>query len=159
MSASIRLKNKLTPKQNAFKDVVLKQIKETGQPNLTQAAIEVYDTTDRKTAQQIGSANISNPIIKSEMERALGNVGISLDKTLENIKGLAESAPEKITGETVLKANLSILKLLGHDGAKKNGSSLNVNQININLGYDEAKSKLKALTSQADDFINEAESL
>jgi hypothetical protein len=156
---SIKLKNGLTAKQDAFKRTIIKQIATTGTPNATQAALATYDTTDPNTANSIASENLANPIIRSEIEAALSRVGMSLDKTLKNIQGLAESAPEKITGETVLKANLSILKLLGHDGSKKQGSSLNVNQININLGYDEAKSKLQALTTQAEDFITEAESL
>lgn len=156
----VKLRNGLTPKQDAFKNQVLKQIKDKKAINGTKAALEVYDTNNSKTAQNIASDNMRNPIIKDAMESALSQNGITEEAILKNIHGLAESAPQKLSGDTILKANLSLLKLLGHDGSGKKGkSSLTVNNTIINIGYDEAKAKLKSLDSDSGSFMTEADIL
>lgn len=155
---AITMKNGLTLKQNAFKDKVIEQIATTGKPNGTQAALEVYDTDDRKTAKSIATENLTNPAIRNEIEQALTANGVTSEGIVKNIKGIAEHAPQKITGETVLKANLSLLKILGLDGSERKGkNSLTVNNTVINIGYDEAKQKLQQVSSDADRFIQEAD--
>lgn len=152
------LSNGLTPKQEKFKQVVLQQIAEKGEINGTQAALEAYETTDKVTASTIAHENMNKPLISNDIEQALSANGISSDGILKNINGLAEAAPAKVTGETVLKANLAILKLLGHgDNGKKGKSSLTINNTMINIGYDEAKQKLQEVGKDADTFILEAD--
>jgi hypothetical protein len=155
-----KLPNGLTPRENAFKDNMLEQIATNGQPNGTKAALETYDTKDRKIAGAIASENLNKPEIRNAIEQALSSNGVTEDGIIKNIKGLAEFSPHKISGETVLKANLSILKIMGHDSNGKNTKGkVTVNNTIINIGYDEAKDKLQKMNSDVDTFIQDADIL
>lgn len=78
---------KLTPKQKEFVEEYAKT------KNATKAALKAYDTTDYKTAQNIGSENLSKPIIRTITEQLF-----SLDKTeqvVNNLHKLAISAEDE----------------------------------------------------------------
>jgi hypothetical protein len=154
------LKNGMTPKQAAFTKIVLKQIKEKGDINGTQAALAVYDTKDYQTANSIARENLDKPIIKKTIEQALDSVGLSSDKIAQNLALFANQIPEKFSAETVLKANIEILKLRGAYPNKHN-TSLNVTlKQNIKtLSYKEAKEKMDELSKEATVFIEDAEVL
>jgi hypothetical protein len=146
-----RLRNGLTPKENAFTKEIVKQISETGDINGTQAALKVYDTTDPKTAGVIASENLSKPSIKEQIELAMESQGLTSSTIMANLKKLAVAEPEKISGDTVLKVNVELLKLLGAYPDKKS------THVNVNLsgkigamGYDEARKELEALRAEND---------
>ena len=119
-----KMRNGLTPKQDAFTKVVLKQIADKGEANLTQAALQVYDTTSTKSASVIASNNLGIISIREQIEQALISKGLTLDVITGNIGNLANSKPEKVSGDTILKANIELMKLQGAYPDKK---SLNFN--------------------------------
>lgn len=155
-----KLNNGLTPKENAFKNKIVEQIAKDGEPNGTAAAMEVYDVKSRNVAKSIATEKFSKPAIQDAIEEALKSNGITEDGILKNIHGLAQASPVKLTGETILKANLSLLKFMGHgNDGKKGVNKLTVNNTYINIGYDEAKKKLEQVSGDADQFIQEADVL
>lgn len=114
-------KTKLTPKQAVF----VKEYVKT--KNATKAALVAYDTEDYKTAQNIGSVNLSNPIIRTKTEQLFNLEDTQL--IVQNLKKLAISAESQ---ETQVKATKEWL-----DRAvpkTESNASLNFTQINNNLG-------------------------
>lgn len=115
-------KAKLTPKQKIF---VEEYVKNKG--NATQAALKAYDTEDYKTAQNIGSENLSKPIIRTITEQLF-----PIEKTqqvVDNLHKLSISAQQE---ETQVKATKEYLDR----ALPKSDNPVNANfvQINNNLG-------------------------
>jgi hypothetical protein len=154
-----KLRNGLTPKENAFKNKIIKQIAETGEINGTQAALEVYDTKDPKVAGVIAVRKLEKDSIKEEIEDVLNRQGLDLESILGNVKGIAQAPMAKApTPEVVLKANLELLKLHGAYPDKNKGpSNLTINQKITNISYSEAKERLSRMSSEASDFIADAD--
>lgn len=80
--------------------------------NATQAALNSYDTTNRKTAQRIGAYNLDKPEVQNLLEEALKKNNITFDKVLESFNQMADEIPDKISSDSVLKANIERAKLL-----------------------------------------------
>ena len=80
--------------------------------NATDAALANYNTTNRKTAQRIGSQNLDKPEVQTLLEEALKKSNITFDRVLEGFNDMAEREPDKISSDTVLKANIERAKLL-----------------------------------------------
>lgn len=154
------LKNGLTPKQQKFTNIVLKQIADTGEVNGTEAAAQTYPVKNRKTASAIGAENLNKPAIKEQIEIALNKQGLTPDLLLSNIGKIATAEPEKVTGETVLKSNIELLKLLGAYPEKNGGKfSFTVKQNVQNFSFSEAKQKLSEFTSESSEFVSDADEL
>lgn len=153
-----KLRNGLTPKQNMFTKVVLKQIKETGQMNGTQAALESYDTTDPVTAASISHEVIRNPQVKLTIEEALEHAGLGLEAVVSELKPIATAQVEKISGDVKLRAIDSILKLHGAYPSKKSvHMNLNMSAKFKGLDYSKAKEQLEESRKMSDVFISEPE--
>lgn len=158
MGRSIVNKAGLTPKQEAFKNEVVEQITSGKQPNLTQAAMKVYGSKTRKSAQTAGSKVMSKGVVKDAVEDALSAAGLSYDAIMKNIAGLASSVPSKITGETVLKANIEALKIMKKYPGTNQGSGGPSLHVEINgLSFDQARSLFQKNHHESSDFIEEAE--
>src|SRR3990167_9620300 len=98
---------RLSVKEKKFVSKVVK----TG--NGTQSALEVYDTKDRKVAQVIASQNMSKPHIIEEIDKVLKKNNITLEGTTNRLQEIADDwMPDKISSDTVLKANIELLKLM-----------------------------------------------
>lgn len=67
---------RITPKQKVFAEEFVKT------RNATESAMRVYDTNDRKIAQNIGSENLAKPIIRREIEALLLKNGVRIDDIL-----------------------------------------------------------------------------
>ena len=94
-------------KQKKFVSGLLK----TG--NGTEAALAAYNTKDRKTAQVIAYQNMNKPEVMAEVDKALKKNNITLEGQTERLKEIAvDWMPDKISSDTVLKANIELLKLL-----------------------------------------------
>lgn len=93
-------------KQRKFVQALVK----TG--NATEAALAAYNTKDRATAQNIGSQNLDKPEVQAELEKALAKNNITLENVTDSVNKLATQEPYKVSGDTVLKANIELLKLL-----------------------------------------------
>lgn len=151
-----KLPNGLTPKENAFKDTVLKQIAEKGEMNGTQAALEVYDTTDPETASAIATKNMSKVSIREQIENALSTQGLDPQSMLKELAGIAQSPIVKVSGETKLKAITEVLKLHNAYPDKKTGNTVINNKI-LNISYSEAKDRLSEMGVEASEFIKDAD--
>ena len=80
--------------------------------NATQAALNNYDTTNRKLAQRIGAQNLDKPEVQTLLEEALKKSNITFDRVLDSFNDMADQIPDKISSDTVLKANIERAKLL-----------------------------------------------
>lgn len=148
MGREAKLSNKLTRKQDVFVKSIL-----NGQ-SATQAAIVAYDVSNTKTASVIASQNLNKLSIKEALEEALSSQGLTLDVIAGNIGNLANSKPEKVSSDAVLKANVEILKLHGAYPDKKSYQfSLSARADIRSMTFQEAKVALKKLNQNIDELI------
>lgn len=153
-----KLRNGLTPKQDRFTKIVVKQIAETGEMNGTEAASQVYSMKDRSVAKSIAHENLSNPHIKQTIEDALNDVGVSMATIASNFSKIANRKPEKVSGDTILKANIELAKLIGAYPSKLNNKrERSIKQTVEELSYDDAKKIMTKTTTVATELIAESE--
>ena len=124
--------------------------------NGTQSALQAYDTKDPRVAQTIASENLSKPIIIQTIEEKLRAQDITVETITKNVNALASKEPEKVSAETILKANVELLKLLNAYPDKKSYRiGLSMSGKIKDLTYLEAKKQLEelnnTLTSLQDD--------
>lgn len=137
----------MTIKQKLF----VKKYLETG--NGTQAALEAYNTNDPNVAKVIASENLTKPNVKVALDEVLRSQGLTLDVLTKNIGGLANTIPAKVTGETVLKANIELLRLSGAYPDKKSYQYKMTIQGRVkDMSYAEAKTELDKLNSNLAQF-------
>lgn len=77
MTTEKKPRKKLTMKQELFAQ---KYVESHG--NGTQSALEVYDTTDDKTAQVIASENLSKPIVNERIQELTRAIAVSCSDLL-----------------------------------------------------------------------------
>lgn len=150
MARSMRLRNGLTQKEDAFAKGVVQQIREGKQINGTEIALKVYDTKDKRTAGDIASTNLNKPQIKDEIEKVLERNGISLDTISSNLAFIANSRPEKVSADAMVKSNLELLKLL-----TPNKAQLSVS-FKADLGkmsFDQVKDKLASIDTELNEVM------
>jgi hypothetical protein len=153
------LKNGLTHKETAFTKKIVEQIVNGEEINGTKAALEVYDTTNPKSAGVIASDNLNKVVIQNEMEQALSAAGLSREKIMANLTKIASHDAVRYSGETVLKANIEALKLIGAYPDKKSMHlNLNLSGKVKGMSYDEAKAAHEEANKQNADLINLIES-
>lgn len=146
----VKKKRRLTVKQRKFVKGVL--MGKSG----TQAALETYDTDDVKVAGAIASENLQKPSIREAIEEALSGNDLSLKLVTGNLKKLANSEPEKVSADTVLKANVEILKLYGaYPGTKHLNIGVNLNAKVKDMTFDEAKQALSKLRGSNDSILQD----
>lgn len=102
-----KINKKLTTKQTVFVREIIKG------SNATQAALAAYQTDNVNSAKVIGSRLLTNVNIQESIDELLRSEGLSPSVLAKNIGNLANSIPQKVSGETVLKANVELLKLQG----------------------------------------------
>src|SRR3990167_1346735 len=98
--------------------------------NATQAALNNYDTTNRKLAQRIGAQNLDKPEVQTLLEEALKKSNITFDRVLDSFNDMADQIPDKISSDTVLKANIErakLLKMYPERVQKYESKSININ--------------------------------
>lgn len=100
-------KKKLTRQQTIFVREIIKG------SNATQAALAVYETDNVNSAKVIGSRLLTNVNVQEVINESLRSEGLSPSVLAKNIGKLANSTPQKVSGETVLKANVELLKIHG----------------------------------------------
>lgn len=102
-------KKKLTAKQEIFVKEYLVDL------NATQAAIRAGYS--EKTAQEIGSENLSKPIIQeavqAERDKRAQKLEITADKIAKNIMRISDKAESSGELHTALKGQMDLAKLLG----------------------------------------------
>lgn len=151
MGREAKTRNKLTRKQNNFVKGIL-----SGN-NPTQSAMAAYDVEDSKTASVIASQNLNKLSIREALEEALRSSGLSLSVITGNLGQLANTKPEKISGDTVLKANVELLKLHGVYPDKKSFQfSYSVKEKISSMSYQEVKKEVAKLDAELKEFLEEA---
>lgn len=129
----------------------IKGIVEDGM-NGTQSALNAYDTDDPVVAKSISSENMSKPYVKEALEKALASAGLDLTQISSNFARIANHVPEKISADSVLKANVEVAKLLDLYPNKKSGH-LRVTAKIKDMTFNEAQEALKALNSETVDIM------
>lgn len=158
MGREAKTHNKLTRKQASFVKGIL-----SGK-NPTQSAMIAYDVSNSKTASVIASQNLNKLSIREALEEALSSNGLSLSTITSNLGVLANSKPEKISGDTVLKANVELLKLQDAYPDKKSYQfqmSTSLSSKLDNMTLEEAKESLRELTQSVGkvlEIVEESES-
>lgn len=142
---------RLTLKQRRF---VKQYIKNKG--NGTKAALEVYDTKNAHVAQSIATENLSKPVIKETIEDAMKKEGITSSLILGQISNISSQLTDKWSGDTILKANIELLKLMGaYPGSKHSNLNINVKGNIKDLNFGEVKDELKVIDTELDRVMND----
>lgn len=146
-------KNKLTRKQVAF----IKGVASGRTP--TESAMEVYNAKSKRVATSIASENLTKPSIREAIDNALSSQGLSLSVIMGNLGEMANSKPERISGDTKLKANMEILKLIGAYPDKKTvGVSFSLQQKVSSMTFEEVRQELEKITKENQQFLAEIRS-
>lgn len=150
MGREAKINNKLTRKQDIFIKGIL-----CGQ-SATQAALTAYNTDNPNIAKVIASENLTKPNIREALNAALSSQGLTLDVIVGNLGDIATSKPEKVTGDTVLKANVELLKLHGaYPGKKSYQFSVSARADIRSMTFQEARKALGKLNSQIEELLTE----
>ena len=122
--------------------------------NGTEAAMRVYNVKNRNTAHAIASENLQKPTIREAIDEVLRTKGLSLDVIAGNIGKLANSKPEKISGDVVLKANVELLKLHGAYPDKKSFQfSYSAKQQLSSMSIEELKREVERIDTELKELL------
>lgn len=144
----------LTPKQAKFTTVLLKQLKETGEINGTQAALASYDTTDPNTAHSIASENLQNPTIQNRIEQALASQGLTPDTIIGNLKKIANSEVVEPSPDVILRTNVELLKLYGaYPGTKNTQVSLSVHANLKDMKFQDLQKEVQVIDGELEELL------
>lgn len=150
MGREAKTHNKLTKKQDNF----VKGILSGNTP--TQSAMVAYNVSNSKSASVIASQNLNKLSIREVLDEALSSQGLSLSAITSNLGNLANSKPEKISGDTILKANVELLKLHGAYPDKKSFQfSYSAKEKIENMSYKEAREELAKLDADLKELLEE----
>lgn len=150
MGREAKINNKLTKKQGVFVKGIL------GGQSATQAAMVAYNVGNTKTASVIASQNLNKLNVREALEEALSSQGLTLGVITGNIGNLANSKPEKVSSDAVLKANVELLKLHGAYPDKKSYQfSLSAKAEIRSMTFQEARIALEKLNQNIDELITE----
>lgn len=150
----------LTPKQQKFTNIVVKQIIETGKPNLVQAALQTYDTKSYSAAGVSGHENLKNPKVKATILEALDEVGLTNKVLAKNLKYFANARPKKISADVALKGNIELLKLVGAYPTQKHANISLSLRANLNkMDYKEVQTELGKIDEELKRLMNDTPSL
>lgn len=151
MGREAKINNRLTRKQTVFVNEL------ANGKSATQAALVAYNTNDPNTAKVIASENLTKPNIREALEESLRAGGLSLSVITNNIGELANSKPEKISGDVKLKANIELLRLYGvYPSTKYSNVNINLKGNIKDLNFKEVKEELKVIDSELEEVLKEA---
>jgi len=124
--------------------------------NQTQSALQAYDTNSLGSAKKIAHDNMDNPMIIEAIDQALLKNGVTLETQTDRLKEIANDwQPDKISSDTVLKANIELLKLLkAYPNLVKRTESRSI-KINLNSkDYKELLAMNKTKQEEIQDIVN-----
>lgn len=154
-----RLKNGLTPKQNKLQTILLQQIKETGETNLSQAGLQVYNTDNRKVAHEIAKDAMESTGMKERIDKAMETAGLTPSLILDNLKDLAVREVDKVSADVKLKTNIELLKLMGaYPGSKHARLNINIKGSIKDMNMKEVDQRLKEVDNELQEVMEEANS-
>lgn len=151
-----KLANGLTPKQNNLKNELLTQIQETGEINYTKAGLKVFNTKNRKSAHQIVKDTLESTGLQEIIDKALNAANASPDQLVENIANLAHAQPKEYKDSTILKANLSLLRLAGVDVTGQSRAHKKTIKTTIQqLDFNESKQQMRTVIQESTEFLDD----
>lgn len=140
---------RLSLKQQRF----VKKYVETGKP--MEAALDAYDTTNRKTASSLAQQNLDKPLIQQELAKALSKAGATLESIVDNVTNIANETDIRPSADTVLKANQDLLKLYNAYPEKTSKHlSYSVKQNLTEKSFSELIELHKKQTKELEDILN-----
>lgn len=152
MGREAKTHNKLTKSQDSF----VKGIVSGKTP--TQSAMIAYNVSNSKSASVIASQNLNKLSIREALDEALRSNGLSLSVITSNLGSIANSKPEKISGDTVLRANVELLKLHGaYPSTKHERLNVNVKAKWSNLTFQQIKERRKEIDQELKEVLSEDE--
>jgi hypothetical protein len=124
--------------------------------NQTQSALHAYNTTSIGTAKTVANRNMRNPMIVEAIDQALKKNNITLEGQTDRLKEIAnEWQPDKISSDTVLKANIELIKLLkGYPTTTKKVESKSIRVILNSKTYQELIDMHKTTSSEIEDILS-----
>mgnify|MGYP001597681418 CR=1 FL=1 len=143
--SSKRIFKTLTIKQENFKNKIIEQIEQGKDINGTQAILDTYNTKNPKVAGVMAVENLSLPSIQEDIRKVLKEKNINIEQISENLAYVANSRPEKVSADAMLKSNLELLKLLGY-GNKQISVSFKADL--GKLSYKEVQEKLSEVDTE-----------
>lgn len=138
-----KILNGLTVKQFKF----VQEYAKNG--NATQSALKVYNTTKAKVAQNIGSSNLSKPIVRESIEKILQDAGYKTQDSIDTLTSIQRNGKnKKLSASDSIRATELLLKLEGKLVERKQVSTLNLNLDKVD------KVKLLELKRKYDKMLN-----
>ena len=120
--AKKKILNGLTVKQFKF----VQEYAKSG--NATKSALKVYDTKSRNVAQNIGSTNLSKPIVQKSIEQVLQDSGYKTTDSINTLTYIQQAGKDKkLSAGDSIRATELLLKLEGKLVDRKQVSKLNIN--------------------------------
>lgn len=150
MAMTTKLPNTgLTAKRTKFVQAITRQV-EAGKPiNLTQAALQSSDVKDPNVAKSVGSEIMKNHDVREAVAKVLKKHGLTLDTISKNLGAIAGKQAKYWTGDTILRANIELLKLHGAYPTQKTARlSLSVRANLKDMKYQEVQHELKRIDGE-----------
>lgn len=124
--------------------------------NGTKAALAVYNTDKYQTAQAIASENLLKPEIAQSIDDIAKSEGIDSRFIFDNFKRVAVQEAEKYTGDTILKANIELAKILRlYPATKHERLNINVKGNVADLNFNDVKKELKVIDSELNTVLED----
>lgn len=143
-----RLK-RLSLKQKKFLSYYLK----TG--NSTESALQAYNVKSRRNAKVLAYQTLDQPIVQDALTNALKKNNVTLEGQTDRLKEIANDwQPDKVSSDTVLKANIELLKLLKAypDRVQKHESKKTILNLN-SKNFDDLIKLHKQSSKEIEDII------
>ena len=126
--------------------------------NGTQAALDVYNTSNPNTAAVIASKNIRLDKVKESVEQILNRRGLDLESITAPVSNILHSEPEKVTGDNVLRAADMLYRLHNAYPASKSAHiSHNIADKYENMKYEEILFELKEIRKTSAKLLEDLE--
>lgn len=147
--------NGLTPRDFKFLQVIIRQIKTTGKIHLTNAGLEAFNTDNPKSAGVLAAKALENVSLQEQIRQAFTANGLTLDTISANVGNLANTKPEKVNADTVLRANVELLKLMNaYPSQKKTSVSLSMKADLNRMKFQEVKTELEKIDGELKAIID-----
>lgn len=143
-----RLPDNLTHRERKFVRVLTKG----DGVSPTEAALQVYNVKTRQSASAMATDIVHRPRVQDAIKKALKAQGLDLGQIASNLKSLANAKPDKMASETVLKANIEALKLMGEYPSEKH-AHFNLNAKIESRSFKEARDELAKLRAETERLL------
>ena len=126
--------------------------------NGTQAALAVYNSVDPVTAATTAYDNLRKPQIAERVEQALQENGLTPAQITKNLGFAANQRPEKGSMDSMIKANVELLKIMGaYPGSTSAHLNVNLNADLSKMTPQEARKKIQEINKDNTQLLQDIE--